>query len=150
MTNSFSKKGQSIFEVVIAIAIAAIVMTVIVSLSADSLSNSIYSKNKTLANRYTSETIEWLRWQRESMGWQSFSTQITASANWCFATLALSASYRHTCVITNAADAISGTSYFRNVSVSNTGGRLDVTINVSWRESDGWHETETSTSLVNI
>jgi len=54
------------FEVVIALFIISMIIVGIVSLSTISLSNSIFSRNKNLAGKYSQEAIEWLRSQKET------------------------------------------------------------------------------------
>ena len=58
--------GQSLFELVIAIGMSALVIVVLVSLTGSALQNAAFSKNTTLAGRYAEETAEWLRNQRDS------------------------------------------------------------------------------------
>lgn len=60
--------GQSLFEVVVALEIVALVIIALISLSSSSVSNTSFSKNQTLASRYTQEAIEWIRGRRD-MGW---------------------------------------------------------------------------------
>ena len=67
-----SRSGQSLFEVVVAIALISIVMITIVSLVTTSTRNSVYSRNKTEANRYAQEGIEWVRGERDVQGYQLF------------------------------------------------------------------------------
>jgi len=54
------------FEVVLALFIITMIIVAVVILSTASISNSLFSRNKTLANKYSQEAIEWLRSQRES------------------------------------------------------------------------------------
>ena len=60
------QKGQSMFEVVLALFIITMIIVAVVILSTNSISNSLFSRNKTLANRYSQEAIEWLRSEREA------------------------------------------------------------------------------------
>ena len=59
-------KGQSLFEVIFALSIAAVILTSVVSLATISIKNSDYSANKTMATKYAQEAIEWLRGQRDA------------------------------------------------------------------------------------
>lgn len=59
-------KGQSLFEVILAISISAIILIAIVSLSVRSVSTSSFARNNTLATEYAQEGIEWLREQRDA------------------------------------------------------------------------------------
>ena len=58
--------GQSLFEVVVALAISTLVIIAVVSLAALSIRNTDFSKNKTLASKYAQDATEWLRGQRDA------------------------------------------------------------------------------------
>jgi len=45
-------KGQSLFEVVVALAISALIIITLVSVVGNSIKNATFSKNKTLAANY--------------------------------------------------------------------------------------------------
>lgn len=71
-------KGQSLFEVVFAIAITAIILTGVLSLATTSVRNVDSSKNKSIASSEGRASIDWLRRQRDSdwdnlAGFSSFS-----------------------------------------------------------------------------
>lgn len=59
-------KGQSLFELVIAIGISALIIVVLVSLVSNALENASFAKNQTLSVRYAQEASEWLRGQRDA------------------------------------------------------------------------------------
>ena len=61
-----SQSGQSLFELVVAIAISALIIVAMVSLAVNSIQNSNFAKNKALASSYAQEAMEWLRGQRDS------------------------------------------------------------------------------------
>ncbi|MFC1710226.1 prepilin-type N-terminal cleavage/methylation domain-containing protein [Patescibacteria group bacterium] len=65
-------KGQSLFEVVIALAVVSLVAVAIVGLATVSVKNSTYSDDKTSANFYAQESIEWLRQFRDENTWADF------------------------------------------------------------------------------
>lgn len=86
-------RGQSLFEVVFAIAVLALVGIAIVSLATTSVSNNVFANNKTRANKYALETIEWLRNRRDnnwiqvynrtnSSGWAQFCVPDLMDDNW--------------------------------------------------------------------
>lgn len=60
-----TQKGQSLFEILFAMAIMAMIGVAIVSLSVTSVRNNVYSNNKTLANKYALEALEWVRAERD-------------------------------------------------------------------------------------
>lgn len=65
MNKEFRIKGQSLFEIVVAIAISALIIVAIVSLVTNSVRNAIYSKNESAASDLAQKTIEWLRGERD-------------------------------------------------------------------------------------
>lgn len=65
------KKGQSLFEIVIAISLIALVATTIVSLTTITLKNNIHSRNKSFAQQKTQEAYEWLRSEKNA-SWSTF------------------------------------------------------------------------------
>ena len=71
-------RGQSLFEVVFAVGIAALILVGITSLSATSVRNSSFSKNNAGATKYAQEASEWLREQRDT-NWNSFYAQASGS-----------------------------------------------------------------------
>jgi type II secretory pathway pseudopilin PulG len=60
------ERGQSLFELVVAIAISALIIVAMVSLAVNSIQNSSFSKNKARAATYAQEATEWLRGQRDT------------------------------------------------------------------------------------
>lgn len=64
MRNRFNN-GQSLFEVMFALSVAAMILVAVVALVATSIRNSTFSKNKALANKYASELSEWLKKEKK-------------------------------------------------------------------------------------
>ncbi|MFV1917388.1 MAG: hypothetical protein ACC618_02840, partial [Patescibacteria group bacterium] len=89
MSHFFYRKGQSLFEVIFTLAIAALIMVGIVSLAASSIRNSAFSRNNTQATRYVQEASEWLREQRDT-DWSVFSGYASSAPGekWCLTSLA--------------------------------------------------------------
>ena len=65
-------KGQTVLEILIATAITSVLLISLLQLGTYSNKTSIYSKNVNIATEYSSEMIEWLKSQRDNMGWQVF------------------------------------------------------------------------------
>src|SRR3989304_3745944 len=63
--------GQSLYEVVFAIGIAAIIITGVLVVSTTSVRNSTFSKNNSQATKYAQEAMEWLRAERD-VDWAIF------------------------------------------------------------------------------
>ena len=132
-------KGQSLFEVVIAIGVIGIIIAGAVSLATTSIRNSTFARNKSLATRYSQEAIEWLRGQRDN-NWVSFHTY-TLSPTYCLDSLNWTKAR-----VCNSGEVISGTILTRQVTfsnISNTSATAMVT--VVWSDSQGNHQVSTST-----
>ena len=140
-------KGQSLFEVLFAIAIAAIILVGVVSLSSSGVRNSAFSRNKTLATRFAQETTEWIRRERDfTNDWTAFSAH---AGTHCFSSTPISSWAPGGC-----GSNISGTIFEREavLTVSTTtvaGDTMDIFVTVSWEDAQGTHEVKTVTSLTN-
>ena len=137
-------KGQSLFEVVLALAVVTLITVAIVILSADSVRNSTFSKNKTLSSRYTQEAIEWLRNERDSDS-SVFLTHV-AVPTYCLDSL--SWSNIGSCL---SGEKVSGTTLTRqaNFSSSVISGKniVEAVVTVSWNDAQGYHEVRSTTNF---
>jgi type II secretory pathway pseudopilin PulG len=139
-------QGQSIFEVILALAVSAIMLTGIISLTSRSVSTSTLSKNKAQANRYASEAVEYFRKEKEFYGWTTLKNAATAGGgNWCMTNLSFSINSE--CDPDNSAHFISNTIFQRTAAVSATGKTLDISIKVKWIDEKGTHETYTISAI---
>ncbi len=68
-------RGQSLFEVMVAIGLAAMILVAIVSVSTSSLSNSTATKDNAVANKYAQEGVEWAR-QRRDNSWNNITSPL--------------------------------------------------------------------------
>jgi Tfp pilus assembly protein PilW len=144
------EKGQSLFEVVVAVGISALIIVAIVSLAVDSIQNSNFSKNKSLASNYTQQAIEWLRGQRDADVAGFFNKALTAgSSEVCLnslpvsiASLAISDCY--------SGATIAGTPFMREVSFYVSTHIVEADVMVSWQDSQGLHEVTDATSLADL
>ena len=144
--------GQSLFEIMFAITISAIVLVGILSVAAFSVRNAVYARNKAIANDYSREIGEWLKQQKNiAASWEEFYDQVLPSSPnvWCFVNLSwVSPSHMGLCMDT---EYISGTIFHRQTVVSdqNTGSGLEFTTTVSWTDSTGLHSSITTVILTN-
>lgn len=141
-------KGQSMFEVVVALFIIAMIIVGVVSLSTNSLSNSIFSRNKSLAGKYSQEAIEWLRSQREE-DVSIFIANIGVSPSFCLDTL----SWINT-GICNSTEVIPSTIFRREVNfvttqISNKN-IIEADVKTYWNDSRGYHEAKSVTNFNDI
>lgn len=142
-------RGQSLFELVIAVGISALILVAIVSLASNSLRNASYSKNYALASSYVGSTTEWLRVQRDT-DMATFMSHVLlsypVSTTYCFANL----DWNTPVACTNAQN-ISNTPFTRQgvFTVTYPGGKVSVeaVITVSWVDPQGFHEVSSSTTF---
>ncbi len=139
-----ARQGQSLFEVVVALGISALIIVGLVSLVSNSIRNSTFSKNKTVAARYSQELVEWLRGQRDNEI-ATFETNVQTPV-WCFSTLAWS--NIGTCLV---GEEIAGTPFKREASFSSTtvNGKtlVQADVVVYWEDAQGQHEVRNVTNF---
>jgi len=132
------------FEIVIALAISALIITGIVSLVASSIRNSTYSKNSNQAAIYAQQATEWLRGQRDS-DMDGFIIK-AQSGVWCL--VELSWNLQRACI---GGDEISDTLFKRqvnfNITTVNTKTLIEADIVVTWQDSQGIHEVRSTTNF---
>lgn len=141
-------KGQSMFEVVLALFIIALIIVGVVFLSTSSIANSAFSRNKTIAGRYSQEAVEWLRGQRDSNA-TLFLTNATGT--WCLIGLSFTTNPHNAC---NSASVITGTIFKRQVVFTEDGSTADTIIKAevttSWDDSKGTHQAKSVTEFTDI
>lgn len=139
--------GQSLFEVIFALAVASLVMVGIVSLAATSVRNSTFARNTALSTRLAQEVSEWLREQRDANDWSVFSSYTNAGGiTYCLQTLGSSFPSQGVC---GAGAYVVGTSFTREanlrlLSSSNPDDTVEAIITVEWSDAQGLHETRTT------
>ncbi len=134
-------QGQSFFEVVVALAITALVLVAIIVPATVAIRNSSFSRNKSAATRYAQETVEWLRGQRD-LGWADFADRALTSI-WCLPGLDWAQAQVGKCA---SASKISNTPFSREVEftiISPT--TVEVRVKVFWTDVSGYKEVITST-----
>ncbi|MDP1709994.1 MAG: hypothetical protein Q8L28_00025 [bacterium] len=138
------EKGQSLFEVVVALAISTLVIIAVVSLAALSIRNTDFSKNKVLASKYAQEATEWLRGQRDA-DFEIFYAD-TLTNTWCLR--ALSFTQAGVC---GSSSKIGDSAFYREVGFINgltpNGETLvEARVRVYWNDAQGSHEVINSTA----
>jgi Tfp pilus assembly protein PilV len=135
-------RGQSLFEVIFALALASIVLVAIVSLSVTSIRNSTYSKNSVQATQLAQETTEWLRGQRD-VDWAAFLARAnSAGRQWCISSLAWpSASGSCGPSVPNTVFTRSITLTSGDIDGNSIIDTVDADIIVSWTDSQGTHDS---------
>ena len=137
-------KGQSLFEVLIALAISALIIGALVSLVSNSIRNTTFSKNQTIASRYAQETIEWLRTQRDA-DISTFVTNVQTTV-WCLPELAFAQTGECT-----GDEYIFETKLLREVffTTSDISGKtmINADVKITWEDAQGVHEVSSSTNF---
>jgi hypothetical protein len=150
------QRGQSLFELVVAIAISALIIVAIVSLTTNSIQNSNFSRNKALAATYAQEATEWLRGQRDGDVENFINTRAPIGitpAGYCLPDL--SWGHFNANVTINCITPISGTILrrwvtFINVGLQNGKTVVETDVVVSWTDSQGTHEVVSATNLADL
>lgn len=147
------ERGQSLFEIVVALAISALIIITVVSLVTVSIKSSTFSKNQTLAASYAQEVTEWLRGQRDT----NIATFITRAGTdvspkyWCMPDLGFDTN-RH-CSKTDPVDKITQTMFVREVKIAwhtdITSGKMIIKaeVTVTWTDSLGTHTFNSATTF---
>lgn len=138
-----NSKGQTLFEIVMALAVVTIVLVSVVALVTVSVRNSSFSKNEALATRYAQSATEWLRGERDK-DWDSFYAKAQAGI-YCMKDESPNWNDAYACQATNI---IPDTPFVRQVDftiVSAT--EVKVEVSVSWSDGRGDHESRSTTVL---
>lgn len=141
------QQGQSLFEVVVALAIVTLVLIAMVALTAFSIRNTTFSKNKTLATRLAQETIEWLRGERDQ-DWQQFKEK-AAVPFWCLKGLTWEApeTVAGQC---REGDFIPDSIFTREVHFTDVSDdSIEARVILYWTDGGGYHEVASSTIFTN-
>jgi Tfp pilus assembly protein PilV len=138
-------KGQSLFELVLAFGVTALVLVSIVGLMTTSVRNVNSSRNRSLASRYSRKTIEWLRSERDK-SWNNLDTRtpdFPHSDRYCIPSEPLTSSSWPAAGNCTAADLIPDTSFTRWVDleyINNTDTNTIVAeVSVQWTDTQGTH-----------
>lgn len=152
MRRFFYKKGglgQTLFEVVVAVSVAVLVITGILTAIVLSSANAEFARRQAEATRYGQEAIEWLRAERDR-GWGDFSGRADTQA-WCLKTLSWDIPVG--CRLGNLEDDIDETSYWREARfgpIDRNPPPYNVSVTVSWQDAKGrTHSSRLETKLVN-
>jgi Tfp pilus assembly protein PilV len=143
------QKGQSLFEVVLALGVIALILVAIISLTLVSVRNTNFTKNKSLATRYSEDTEEWLRIQKTS-NWSQLTTYAAVSKR-CMPDLDWTTARIGSCDPVSTTDNIAGTIFDREISLSVNNQKTEVTadVSVSWTDAQGFHKSSSSVVFQN-
>lgn len=135
--------GQSLFELLIALAIAVLIVTGIVKVVTLSVANSTFAKNQASATRFGQEAFEWLRSEKER-DWDAFSNR--SDVTWCLPAVSWP-SQPGPC---SADNKISGTPFTREAALSTLDtDKIQILVRVSWTDSRGEHSSRIDSVFTN-
>lgn len=154
MINFKEDKGQTMLEILVAIAVLVMVLVAIVSRVVEAVRNAHFARNQVLATRFSQEGVEWARSQRDRLGWSSFSTYIPDGVIYCVPDPDndIEALISGLCT---SADKISGTVFYRELAFQSNlnpapgdgEAYTQVTSEVTWLDSIGEHNSQLTTRL---
>lgn len=133
--------GSSMVEILIAILFVSLVAVALLRLAVINVSTSSYSIQRSQAEDYAKQTLEWLRNEKER-DWQTFYNHGTYT--WCMPTLT-SSSWDSLnikdCSPTLLADKIPGTVFIREVeNTQESASIVGVKVIIFWNDARGYHE----------
>lgn len=140
---SKSNLGQSLIEVLAALAVILLVIVALIRATTISMKSSDYSKTQVLATSYAQEAIEWVRAERDR-DWDELANKATdTGSKFCLNDLSWSGG---TC------EYDLGDRFKREVTLTNVGGegnRIEVQVITSWQDASGEHVSRLTTYLSN-
>ncbi|CAN5325257.1 hypothetical protein BH10PAT1_BH10PAT1_4310 [soil metagenome] len=139
--NKKKQKGQSFFEVIVAMALISIVLITLVALASVSIRASAFSRNQTQASRFTGQAAEWLTAEK-SASWTTFLVH-ASTPQWCLTSLSWLQSG-------DCSDFISGTIFTRTLNLTkNADGSVSADVVTQWEDAQGVHSVPTSVIFTN-
>lgn len=142
-----NNKGQSVFEVVIALGLITLVLLSVVAIAGLSIKNTIFSRNNTFATRISEEALEWLN-KKKNENWDTFKAKDYANptvSTWCFTTLSWDKNN-----VCDEEDYISETTLKREILLDSIDeDNIEVKVKVYWTDSGGYHEVSSDTIFSN-
>lgn len=143
-----NNKGQSLFELLVAVVVIGVTLVSIVGLAVKVIGNTTFSRNQTLANRYTQDLLEWVRSERDK-DWNQINNRSSAAGrNWCFATSPIATwPTEGAC---GANQVVTNTRFRRQAVLRTTAANvIEVTITTRWDEPSGAKEVSSVSILSN-
>ena len=141
--------GQSLFELVMAIGVSALIIVVLVSLVNNALQNATFSRNETVAARYAQAGTEWLRAQRDNRIDVFMTNATSAPRSWCLKDESLSDTSWNKHSSCGSGDTVGTTIFTRQVdfSTATVSGKTIIIANVkvNWTDSKGTHNVNSAT-----
>jgi len=143
-----NSRGQSLFEILLALAVSTLIIVGVVSLGANTVRDATFSKNQALAAGYAQEVLDWLRYERDK-GFDDFKTKAAVSPSlitWC---ISVSPPTWPGTSGACGATTITGTIFTREIDLTRTNSDkvVEAQVRVSWTDSQGTHVVNASTKF---
>lgn len=78
-------KGQSLLEVLMVAGLMGVLMVILVGVSTTSINRNQQAENRTVATRLAQEGVEWIRSERDRVGWLQLAKKMESGKTWCVA-----------------------------------------------------------------
>jgi len=130
------QSGQSLIEVLTALAVVLLVIVALIRATTSSMKGSDFAKTQSSATSYGQEAIEWIRAERDK-DWNNLSpnTYCLNSLSWSggsCTTYGLDGKFKRESILSDGG-----------------GGKIKVEVKVSWQDSSGEHQSVLTTYLSN-
>lgn len=139
-----NRRGQTILEVILALAIIVVVLVGLVRIATVAVRNTSSSQSEALTARYGTEVSEWLKSNRDNLGWVRFASNLAPyqilNKKWCLTgPLIPNDNFQNS--FTSSCGYIQGTNNLtRTVQISQTtklssrDQSIDFTIDITWND----------------
>lgn len=140
------QKGQSLFEIVLALGVILLLIGGLVVAATTSIRNTTVSTSQAEATRFAQEVMEWLR-EEKGKDWGTFFGRASSSGTiYCLNSLSWPSS-SGSC---GSSSFIVNTQYQRKATLTTDGlDKVRVTVTVSWQEGGRSHTTDVSSVFTN-
>lgn len=146
-----SKSGQSLIEVLTALAVVLLVIIALIRATTSSMKGSDFAKTQSSATSYGQEAIEWIRAERDK-SWDDFSNEAspTPGSVYCLNSglTQLSELSEGKCPDDDSYS-LDGKFKREATLIDLGGGKIEVKVIVSWQDSSGEHQSKLTTYLTN-
>jgi len=138
------KKGQSMFELLVAVFAVGFTLVALIGLVGRSVGNSAFGKERSQAARFTQEAIEWLRSERDR-DWMVFYNRSSSSGVcYCLKSLDWVSTSCSTC------ENIQGVGMRRITTLRSLGpNNVQAEVVTTWTDATGGHESRVTTYFTN-
>lgn len=126
-----NRPGTSIIEIIIATALISMAIIAALSLTNHSQKQNTYARGIAEASRYASQAADWIKTEKETLGWETINTQ--SAGDYCLNTIPVdfTALSMGDCEATSF---IGATNFQRQITLTKSAQTINIVITVSWLE----------------